>query len=308
MPIHSDFLPVIHPEVRAALSAGQAVVALESTIITHGMPFPDNVANALELEQIVRDGGAVPATIALIDGVAHVGLDRSMLERLGNDNRVQKASSRDLAAILCAGRSAGTTVSATMRLAEIAGIAIFATGGIGGVHRGAELTFDVSADLTELGRTPTAVVCAGCKSILDIPKTLEVLETQRVPVIGFRTDHFPAFYAPSSGIMLDHRVETPEAAAALIAMHRRLGIGTGLVLANPIPADAALDPEFIDTVIDQALLEATAHNIRGKAITPFLLAKLNQLSQGRSLVANRALVRANAALGAHIAVALAALL
>ncbi len=303
---HSPAVPIdISAEVIAALASGGAVVALESTIISHGMPYPDNAANAVELERIVRAAGAIPATIAVIDGKARIGLDAAALERLASDKTVQKAASRDLAAVMVAGATAGTTVSATMVLAEAAGIKVFGTGGIGGVHRGAETSFDISADLIELGRTSTAVVCAGCKSILDIGRTLEVLETQRVPVIGYGTSQFPAFYTRDSGHAVDHRLESPEAIAAAIDLHRRLGLGTGLLIANPIPAVAALDPDFIEGVITEALSDAARQGIAGKAVTPFLLARLNILSAGRSLAANLALVRSNAELGARIAVALA---
>jgi pseudouridylate synthase len=255
----------------------------------------------------VRANGAVPATIAVIDGELRVGLDGASLERLACEKNVVKASSRDLAAVMARRGLAATTVAATMLIAERAGIALFATGGVGGVHRGAERTFDVSADLVELGRTGTAVVCAGVKSILDIPKTLEFLETQRVPVIAFGTDEFPAFYTRESGERADHRFDTPEEIARAILLHRGLGAGTGLLIANPIPEKDALDPSVIDTVIAKAIAEAGHRGITGKALTPFLLARINELSQGRSLTANIALVRNNAALAARIAVALARL-
>ena len=225
----------IAPEVEAALADGRAVVALESTIISHGMPYPDSLEMAASVEEIVRSAGATPATIAVINGRIRVGVDPAGLEHLALDKGVVKASGRDLAAVMVQNGSAGTTVSATMRIAALAGIDIFATGGVGGVHRGAEETFDISADLTELGSTPTAVVCAGVKSILDIPKTLEYLETQRVPVIAYGTDEFPAFFTRTSGSKADHRLDTPEAIAQAIAMHDALGSGTGLLIANPIP-------------------------------------------------------------------------
>ena len=297
----------IGDEVAAALAARRPVVALESTIITHGMPHPENLAMARGVEQIVRDGGAVPATIAVLDGRIAVGLDDAGLARLaGAGQGAAKASARDLAPLLAAGATAGTTVAATMRIAALAGIAVFATGGIGGVHRGAERTFDISADLLELAASPVAVICAGAKSILDIGKTLEVLETQGVPVLGYRTGSFPAFFARDSGHRLDHRCDSPEAAARVIALHRRLGRG-GVLVANPIPEAAALDGAAIDARIAAAVAEAQAEGVAQKALTPFLLARLVELTEGRSLAANIALVRHNAAVAAAIAVALAAL-
>lgn len=300
---HDPLRPTLSEEVADALAQNKPVVALESTIISHGMPYPQNLETAQAVETAVRANGAVPATVAVLDGVLRAGLDEAMLERFGNDKNVVKASSRDLAIAMAAGRSAGTTVSATMRAAELAGIGIFATGGIGGVHREAEATFDISADLTELGRTGTAVVCAGVKSILDIPKTLEYLETQRVPVIVFGSDEFPAFYTRSSGIRVDHRLDTPEAIAETIGLHRRLGSGTGLLIANPIPESAALDASDIDATIAEAVAEASKRGVAGKEVTPFLLARLNELTAGESLEANIALVLNNAALAARIAAA-----
>lgn len=292
-------------EVTDALATGRPVVALESTIITHGMPYPANVETARAVEQVVRDNGAVPATTALIDGELRAGLGSAELDALGQARHVVKASGRDLAAVMVRSGSAGTTVSATMRIAALAGIRIFATGGVGGVHRGAEETFDISADLTELGRTEVAVVCAGVKSILDIPKTLEYLETQRVPVIAFGQDDFPAFYTRSSGLRADHRLDTPDEIARAIDLHARIGSGTGMLIANPIPEGDALDPAFIDGAIADAVAEAALRGIARKELTPFLLARINELSGGRSLAANIALVRNNAALAARIAVALA---
>jgi pseudouridine-5'-phosphate glycosidase len=293
-------------EVEAALADGKPVVALESTIITHGLPYPENLAMARGVEEVVRARGAVPATIALVKGVPVVGLEPAQIEALASDKTAGKASARDLAVMMVRGESAGTTVSSTMLLAERAGIRVFATGGIGGVHRGAETTFDISADLIELGRTGVAVVCAGSKSILDIPKTLEVLETQRVPVIAFGTDEFPAFYTPHSGHQAGLRLDTPEQVARAIRLHQRLGVGTGLLIANPIPADAALDARAIEVTIAEAVADADAKGIGGKALTPFLLARINELTKGGSLAANIALVRNNADLAARIAVALAA--
>jgi pseudouridine-5'-phosphate glycosidase len=289
-------------EVAAALAAGQPVVALESTIISHGMPWPQNAATARLIEAEIRAGGAVPATIAVINGVLRAGLDDQDLERLGRDPGVVKAASRDLAVAMARGGSAGTTVSATMVIAERAGIAVFATGGVGGVHRGAEASFDISADLVELGRTATAVVCAGVKSILDIPKTLEFLETQRVPVLTYGSDEFPAFYSRHSGQKAEHRCDTPDEIAEIIHRHRGLGIGSGLLIANPIPAEHAVE---IEAIVAAAIADAAKQGIIGKALTPFLLARINDLSHGESLTANIALVRNNAAVAAKIAVALA---
>ena len=296
----------IHPDVQSALDDGRPVVALESTIITHGMPHPENARTALEVEDTVRANGAIPATVAVIDGEIAVGLAADQLERLATAKDVVKASGRDLAAVMTGGGSAGTTVSATMRIAALAGIKLFATGGVGGVHRGAEETFDVSADLVELGRTEVAVVCAGVKSILDIPRTLEYLETQRVPVIAAGSDDFPAFYTRSSGLKADHRLDTPEEFARAIMIHDRLGTGTGMLIANPIPPGDALDPAFIDGVIANAVAEAAELGMARKELTPFLLARINELSDGKSLKANIALVKNNAALAAKIAAAMAA--
>jgi pseudouridine-5'-phosphate glycosidase len=296
----------IEPDVAAALAAGRPVVALESTIITHGMPWPANVETARAVEKVVRDNGAVPATIAVLDGRIRVGLSERELGAIGQAKDVVKASGRDLGAVLARKGSAGTTVSATMLIAAIAGIGVFATGGVGGVHRGAEETFDVSADLTELGRTDVVVVCAGVKSILDIAKTLEYLETQRVPVYAFGSDDFPAFYTRSSGLKADHRFDEVAAMARAIALHRALGTGTGVMVANPIPAVDALDPAFIDRAIADAVAEAAKKGISRKDLTPFLLARINELSGGRSLTANIALVKNNAALAARIAAALRA--
>jgi pseudouridine-5'-phosphate glycosidase len=290
-------------EVADALKSGAPIVALESTIITHGMPYPANLEMARGVEALIRAEGAVPATIAVIDGELRVGLDDADLEALAQAKTVVKASGRDLAAVMVRKQTAGTTVSATMRLAELAGIAIFATGGVGGVHRGAEQSFDISADLTELGQTGTTVVCAGVKSILDIPKTLEVLETQRVPVIAYRSDDFPAFFTRSSGLKADHRLDSVEEIAQAMILHRAMGSQTGILIANPIPEANALDPAFIDGTVDNAVAEADQRGITRKELTPFLLAKINELSEGRSLKANIALVRNNAAIAARIAVA-----
>ncbi len=295
----------VAPEVAQALAEGRAVVALESTIVTHGMPYPDNLVTARGVEQVVRDAGAVPATIALVDGVLRVGLDDAALERIaaaGED--VAKASRRDLPALIAAGVSAGTTVAATMYLAHRAGVRIFATGGIGGVHRGAEHTWDVSADLDELGSTPVAVVCAGAKSILDLPKTLESLETRGVPVIGLGTDDFPAFFTRSSGLPVDHRVEDPAALAAVLRAHAGLGMRGGVLVVAPIPVADALDPADIDARIEQAVADAERQGVARKEVTPYLLARINELTGGRSLTANIALIRNNAHLAALTAVEL----
>lgn len=297
----------LSPEVADALDRRAPVVALESTIITHGMPYPENLATARSVEDVVRANCAVPATIALLDGVARVGLDDAALERLASSKDAAKASRRDLPALSVAGRTAGTTVAATMYLAHLAGIEIFATGGIGGVHRGAERTFDISADLDELGSTPVTVVCAGAKSILDLPKTLEVLETRGVPVIGVGTDEFPAFFSRTSGQPVDHRVDSPDELAAVLAAHRRFRLRGGVLVANPIPVEDALDGSDIDARVAEAIADAEAAGVTRKEVTPYLLARVNDLTGGRSLVANIALVRNNAAFAARTAVALASL-
>jgi pseudouridine-5'-phosphate glycosidase len=292
----------IAPAVAAALAEGRAVVALESTIVTHGMPWPDNFRTAQAVEDVVRAEGATPATIAVLDGVPRVGLTPAELEAIATRSGAAKASRRDLAAIVARRQTAGTTVAATMFLAARAGIAVFATGGIGGVHRGAESTFDISADLLELGQSPVAVVCAGAKSILDIPKTLEVLETQGVPVVGFGTDFFPAFYARGSGERLEHRFDTPAELAALLAAHRRLRLPGGILIANPVPEEHALPADEMESIIAQATAEAAVRAVSQKAVTPFLLARIVELTGGRSLAANIALIRNNSRLAARVAV------
>ena len=294
-------------EVAAALAAKKPVVALESTIITHGMPFPRNLETARMLESAVRANGATPATIAVIDGRFKVGLDESQLESLSRlSGGVVKASRRDLAAVAARHGAAGTTVAATMYIAELAGIEIFATGGIGGVHRGAEETFDISADLVELGRTRVAVVCAGAKSILDISKTLEFLESQGVAICGYHCDEFPAFYARSSGIKLDHRCDGLHDLARMVRLQREIGPG-GMLIANPIPEAKALDGRAIEARITEAVAEAKAQGVLRKDVTPFLLSRIVELTEGRSLEANMALVENNAILAAQIAVELARL-
>jgi pseudouridine-5'-phosphate glycosidase len=295
------------PEVKDALTAGRPVVALESTIITHGMPYPQNVETALAVEETVRAEGAVPATIAVIGGRQKVGLEAGELDHLGQAKGVVKASRRDLSAVMVTGADAGTTVAATMVIAARAGIEIFATGGIGGVHRGAETTFDISADLIELARTPVAVVCAGCKSILDIAKTLEFLETHGVPVIGFGTDEFPAFFARSSGHRLDHCFDTAAEVAQVIRTERKLGSSSGLLVANPVAEKDALDGSEIEERIVAAVKDAERAGIGQKEVTPYLLKRVFELTGGKSLVANIALIKNNAAVAAKIAVELARL-
>ena len=297
-----------HPEVQAALAAGAPVVALESTLIAHGMPWPHNLETGRRLEAEVRRHGAVPATIAVLGGRLKVGLSAAELEGLARGGaRVAKASRRDLALLVATGADGATTVAATMIVAALAGIKVFATGGIGGVHRGAERSFDISAVLLELAQTPVAVVCAGAKSILDLGLTLEVLETHGVPVIGYRCSSLPAFYVRDSGHALAQRLDQPEALALAMHAHWQLGLKGGLVIANPIPAQHEMPRERIDAAIDQALAEAAAQGIQGKASTPFLLARVADLTGGDSLAANIALVLNNAALAAQVALAYVAL-
>ena len=296
----------ISAEVQQALDAGKPVVALESTIITHGMPYPQNLEMVQNVEAVIRQHGAVPATIAIMDSKFCVGVSGADLERLAlADGRAAKASRRDVSALLVKGEIAGTTVATTMQIAALAGIAVFATGGIGGVHRGAEETFDISADLQELSRTPVAVVCAGAKSILDIAKTLEVLESNGVPVLGYGTDDFPAFWARQSGYPVDHRFDDVADIARVIAHQTALGMG-GVLIANPIPAADALEPAAIEARIAEAIAGAEAEGVSRKALTPFLLKRIFELTDGKSLVANIALVENNAKVAARIAVALAA--
>ena len=289
-------------EVRDALASGRAVVALESSLIAQGLPRPHNLDTALAAEAAIRESGAVPATVALEDGRLIVGADRSLLERLAEPDRpVAKAGSRDIGPLLAARALASTTVSATMRAANLAGIAVFATGGIGGVHRGASTTFDVSSDIDELAVTPVAVVSSGAKSILDLPATLELLESRRVAVVGYGVDELPAFYATSSGLRLPHRVDGPEAAAAAIRAHRSVPGAGGILIVQPPPPDLAIDRAEVDSWISEALLDAEARGIRGGALTPHLLAHLAAASQGRTLAVNVALIVANARLAATIA-------
>jgi pseudouridine-5'-phosphate glycosidase len=298
----ADFPPglQIPPEVEAALAAGQPVVALESTVISHGLPWPGNLETACAAEAAVRQEGAVPATIAVWRGRPTVGLTEQQLEELARSKDVLKASRRDLAIAMVQRRTAGTTVAGTIYLAYLAGIRMFATGGIGGAHRGTAHAWDISADLLEIARTPVAVVCAGAKGILDITRTLEVLETQGVPVIGYGTDDFPAFYLRSSGEPVMARVDTPEEAAALLQAHWHLG-GAGIVLAQPVVADVALAESEFQSALNQAEQKAQALGVRGKELTPFLLNKLAEVTEGKSLRANQALVVSNARLAAQVA-------
>ena len=293
-------------EVSAALADRRPVVALESTIITHGMPWPQNVETARRVEAELRSHGAVPATIAVMDGTIRIGLEPAELEALGQAKGVAKLSRADLAACLATGGTGATTVAATMICARLAGISVFATGGIGGVHRGAEGSFDISADLMELAQTPVTVVAAGAKAILDLPKTLEVLETQGVPVIAFGQDDFPAFWSRSTGLKAPLRMDTPEAIAAAHKMRIALGLPGGQLVANPIPVEAEIPRAEIMPVIEQALAEAAAQGILAKAVTPFLLQRIFELTEGRSLQSNIALVLNNARLAARIAAALVA--
>jgi pseudouridine-5'-phosphate glycosidase len=294
-------------EVAAARAAGKPVVALESTIISHGMPYPQNVQTARQVEQIIRAAGAVPATIAVIDGRICVGLDDGQLERLGQSQDVLKVSRRDLAYALSESRLGATTVAATMICAQLAGIEVFVTGGIGGVHRGAETSFDISADLQELARTNVAVVCAGVKSILDIGLTLEYLETHGVPVMSVGQRAFPAFFTRDSGYPSDFQLDSPEQQARFIRTKWQLGLAGGVVVANPVPDGAAMQNHEIDGIIDEALRNAAQQGVTGKAVTPFLLARIKDLTGGRSLATNIALVQHNALVGARLAVALHAL-
>ena len=297
----------LHPEVATALAAGAPVVALESTIISHGMPWPQNAQTALAVQAEVRLHGAVPATIAVIDGRLKAGLSDDQIERVGRaGTATTKASRRDLPLLLAQRGTGATTVAATMIIAALAGIRVFATGGIGGVHRGAAESFDISADLLELAQTPVAVVCAGIKSILDISLTLEVLETHGVPVIGYQTDKLPAFFCRDSAFGVDVRLNSAVEIAAVMRAQWALGLHGGLLVANPIPAEFALSQAVMDAAIDRALADAAQQGIAGKAITPFLLDRVNQLTGGNSLAANIELVLNNARLAAAVAVAFSA--
>ncbi|MFW6284774.1 MAG: pseudouridine-5'-phosphate glycosidase [Bacillota bacterium] len=297
----------LHPNVQAALEENRPVVALESTIISHGMPYPDNVTMAKTVEGIIEDEGAVPATIVMIDGVIRVGLDKEEIDAFAQKDDVQKLSKRDLAYAAAFEQNGATTVSATMLVASMAGIGFFATGGIGGVHREGETTFDISRDLEELSEVDVAVVCAGAKSILDLGLTLEYLETKGVPVLGYKTDELPAFYTRRSGHALHHRVDSPEALAAVVHKKRTLGLKGGLVIANPVPSESEVDKDTIDSAINQALRNAKEEGVKGKDMTPFLLASIEKITEGKSLKANLALVYNNARLAAQAAKAYQAL-
>lgn len=294
----------VAPEVAAAVAAGKPVVALESTIISHGMPYPQNVETALKVEQIIRDSGAVPATIAILGGRLKAGLTAEEIEYLGKKGQdVTKASRRDLAVLVSRKADGATTVTTTMIIAHMAGISMFATGGIGGVHRGAETTMDISADLEELARTPVMVVCAGAKSILDLGLTLEYLETHGVPVIGYGTEELPAFYTRTSGFPVDYRVDTPEELAAAFRAQNDMALGGGMLVTNPIPEAYSMDPAVINGAIDQAVTECREKGIHGKGITPFLLARVAELTGGDSLASNIQLVYNNARVAAQTAAA-----
>ncbi|MCE5202744.1 MAG: pseudouridine-5'-phosphate glycosidase [Actinomycetia bacterium] len=294
----------VSAEVRSALESGKPVVALESTIISHGFPYPANVECAVTAEQVAREHGAVPATIAIIGGVVRVGLGRDDIEHLATAPGIAKASRRDIATLVARGSDGATTVAGTMLIASLAGIRVFATGGIGGVHRGGAESMDISADLTELASTPVTVVCAGAKSVLDLRLTLEYLETHGVPVLGYRTDEFPAFYTRTSGLGVDARVETPQEVAEIMRVREELGVAGGMVVANPIPREHEIPHEEIDGVIDRALAEAAKSGVRGKDVTPFLLARIHALTSGRSETANKELVYHNVELASQIASAM----
>ncbi len=295
----------VSEEVKEALQSNQPVVALESTIISHGMPYPKNVETALLVEKTVRENGAVPATVCVIGGKLVVGATCEDIEYLGKTGlKVPKASRRDLPVLLSKGMDGATTVTTTMIGAELAGISVFATGGVGGVHRGAEVTMDISADLEELARTNVMVVCAGCKSILDLGLTLEYLETKGVPVLGYRTETLPAFYTDESDFKVDYRMDSPEEIAAAVTAQRDMGYPGGMLITNPIPHQYAMPKDVIDAAINQALAEAKEQGVKGKATTPFLLARVCELTGGESLKSNIKLVLNNVALGAQIAAAM----
>ncbi|MBN2405440.1 MAG: pseudouridine-5'-phosphate glycosidase [Coriobacteriia bacterium] len=294
----------IAPSVAEALAMGAPVVALESTIISHGFPYPANVECAREAQRVAREEGVIPATVAILNGRPTVGLTDEQMEHLGTAPGIAKASRRDIAMLASRGADGATTVAGTMLISAMAGIRVFATGGIGGVHRGAGESFDISADLIELSRTDVTVVCAGAKSILDIGLTLEYLETHGVPVVGYRTDEFPAFYTRSSGFGVDARVESAEEIAAFMRAKRGLALGGGAVIANPIPQEYELDSKMLDGVIASALAEADEAGVHGKEVTPFLLARIHELTGGASEEANKQLVYSNVRLAAQIARAL----
>ena len=293
----------VNPEVAAAIAAGKPVVALESTIISHGMPYPQNVETALNVEKIIRENGAVPATIAIIGGRLKAGLTAEEIEYFGKKGRaIHKASRRDLAVLCAQGEDGATTVTTTMIIAHMAGIRFFATGGIGGVHRGAETTMDISADLEELARTPVMVVCAGAKSILDLGLTLEYLETKGVPVLGYQTEELPAFYTRKSGFKVDYRMDSPAQLASAFKAQNDMALGGGMLVTNPIPEEYSMPKDVIDAAIDQAISESKEQGIKGKETTPFLLARVAELTGGDSLASNIQLVYNNARLTAKTAV------
>ncbi len=299
---YTQFLD-INPEVAAAVNAGKPVVALESTIISHGMPYPQNVETALNVEKVIRENGAVPATIAIIGGKLKAGLTADEIEYFGKKGMaITKASRRDIAAIISRGIDGATTVTTTMMIAHMAGINIFATGGIGGVHRGAETTMDISADLEELAKTPVMVVCAGAKAILDLGLTLEYLETKGVPVIGYQTEELPAFYTRKSGFGVDYRMDTPEELAKLLLIQQSMPNAGGVLVTNPIPEEYSMDYDTINKAIDEAISDSIKDGIHGKESTPYLLAKVKELTGGDSLSSNIQLVYNNAALAAKTAV------
>lgn len=298
----------VNPAVAQALAEGKPVVALESTIISHGMPYPQNVETALKVEEIIRQNGAVPATIAILGGRLKAGLSPAEIEYLGKQGqKVTKASRRDLSVLVAQGADGATTVATTMMIARMAGIKLFATGGIGGVHRGAETTMDISADLEELGQTDVMVVCAGAKAILDLKLTLEYLETKGVPVLGYQTQELPAFYTRTSGLKVDYQVDSPEMLAKILKTQHDLGLHGGILVTNPIPEQYSMDADAINAVIDQAIAEAQEKGIHGKETTPFLLAKVKEITGGDSLEANIQLVFNNAKLAAQTAAAYAKL-
>ncbi|CCU81081.1 Pseudouridine 5'-phosphate glycosidase [Halanaerobium saccharolyticum subsp. saccharolyticum DSM 6643] len=297
---------VVKEEVKEALNTGKAVVALESTIIAHGMPYPQNIETALEIEDIIRANGAVPATIGIIDGKIKVGLTKEEVEFLGESKEVIKVSRRDLPIVLAEKKHGATTVAGTMIAADLAGIKIFVTGGVGGVHRGAEKTFDISADLEELKKTSVAVIAAGAKSILDLGLTLEKLETFGVPVLGYQTEELPAFYSRHSGFNCDYKLESPEHTADILRAKWELGLDGGVLIANPVPEADEIEYSVINEKIEQALAEAKEKRISGKELTPFLLDRIKEITDGKSLETNIALVRNNAVVGAKIAKAFAA--
>lgn len=292
----------VNQEVEKALKEGKPVIALESTIISHGMPYPQNVETALKVESIIREHGGVPATVGIIDGVGVVGLTKDEIEEMGKrGHSIPKVSRRALPVIFAEQSWGATTVATTMILAADAGVEFFVTGGIGGVHRGAESTFDISADLEELGRTNVTVICAGAKAILDLPKTLEVLETKGVPVLGFKTSELPAFYTRTSGLKVDYEIKDYADAARIVKAKREFGLNGGVLITNPIPEEYSYDPEEINKVINEAIVEMDKKGIKGKECTPFLLAKIAEMTGGKSLEANIQLVFNNAAVGTEIA-------